>query len=180
MVVTPLDSTLADWVEPFSARYGKEAPHAPVSPTSRLIMTTPYRRALVSFMAVTTITLALGACARASSLPIAPSSSPTNDRPLTIRFDNDGRQYVHVYLVNDRRQWLLGRVEAMSKATLRIPEEVFAESPPRVRLAVISGERPTFLVAKHPRAALTSSLPASAISSWHWWFAKGELMSLGR
>jgi len=97
-----------------------------------------------------------------------------------IRFDNNGREHVHVYLIDENRQWLLGRVEPGAIATLRLPEEALADRPMFVRLAVLSGERMTLQVARHPRAALTVAQPALAITTRRWWFAQGELMSLAR
>jgi hypothetical protein len=139
-------------------------------------MSTPYRRALVSLAATMTITLGLGACAGASS----GGPSYMEVRPLAIRFDNGGREHVHVYLISESRQWVLGRVEPGAIATLRIPEEAFAARSMFVRLAVLSGEGVTLQVARHPRAALTVAQPALAITTRRWWFAQGELMSLGR
>jgi hypothetical protein len=50
--------------------------------------------------------------------------SRQNDVPPSIRFDNDAREHVHVYLIGEKREWLLGRVEAGAIAMLRIPEEL--------------------------------------------------------
>ena len=84
-------------------------------------MTTPTHRALVSLAATTTITLALGALPsavarrrrdrRAMDAVRSPSASTTT-----------ARDYVHVYLVGEKREWLLGRVEPGAIATLRIPD----------------------------------------------------------
>ena len=37
--------------------------------------------------------------------------------PGQIRFDNDAREHVHVYLIGEKREWLLGRVEPGAMAT---------------------------------------------------------------
>jgi hypothetical protein len=142
-------------------------------------MTTPYRRALVS-LAVTMTLLGLGACARTSLPPVALGSSPMEAHPLTIRFDNDARKHVHVYLIDERRQWLLGRVEPGSTVMLRVPAEALADSPSAVRLAVLTGEPVTLQAARHPRAALTMSLPSWQLMSRRWSFAQGGVTSLGR
>jgi hypothetical protein len=100
-------------------------------------------------------------------------------RPLTIRFDNDGREYAHVYLVDGRhRQWLLGRVEPWSQATLRVPAAALAGNPGFVQLAVVTGESMTPQVARNPRATFTVAQPASAILSLQWMFAQGQLTPL--
>jgi len=103
--------------------------------------------------------------------------------PLTIPFDNYSREYVHVYLVDGRdRQWLLGRVEPWSQATLRVPAAALAGSTGFVQLAVLTSERITPQVARDPRAMLTVAQPASAILSLRWAFAQGQLtpLPLGR
>jgi hypothetical protein len=104
-------------------------------------------------------------------------------RPLTIGFENDSREHVHVYLVDGReRQWLLGRVEPWSRETLRLPAAALAVSTGFVRLAVLTSERMTPQVTSNPRAMLTVAQPASAILSLRWMFAQGQLtpLPLGR
>jgi hypothetical protein len=135
-------------------------------------MTTPYRRAFVSAAAIMTLALALGACFR----PLPPR--PTDDRALTFRFDNDGREYVHVYLVGMKRQWLLGRVEPGAIATLKIPVDAIEESAAFVRLAVLTGERVTLEASSHPRATLTIAQPVTAVLAQSWRFSEGSLTSL--
>src|SRR5688500_8032813 len=109
-----------------------------VPPSRRMTMPTLRRRALVSLVAAMTATLPLGACFQAA--PVRDGPSPMGDGPVAIRFDNGARKHVHVYLIGETRQWLLGRVEPGAIATLRIPEESLAENAMFVRLAVIAGE----------------------------------------
>jgi hypothetical protein len=130
-----------------------------------------------------TVTLTLGACLPGQSRPAwdAPASADGMDaHPLAVRFDNDAREHVHVYLVGvgGQRQWLLGRVEPGARATLRIPEAALAERQGFVQLAVLTGERMTPQVARNPRAMLTVAQPASAILSQRWTFAQGQLTPL--
>ena len=142
-------------------------------------MTTPQTRAIVSLTATMAVTLALGAC-------VSGPSSPAMDRPasigsplLTVLFDNDGREYVHVYLVDGRQQqWLLGRVDPWSQGTLRIPAAALVGSAEFMRLAVIPGERLTPQAALSPRAAFTTAQPAAAILSQRYLFAQGQLTPL--
>lgn len=141
-------------------------------------MTTPRTRALVSLAATMIVTLALGACVRATSRPALDGPAPMEGGGPAIRFDNDARAHVHVYLIGERREWLLGRVEPGAVATLRIPEASLAGSPGFVRLAVITGERLTLQAARDTRATFTIAQPASAILSQQWKFAQGQLTSL--
>ena len=140
-------------------------------------MTTPRSRALVSLaFRMTLVTLALGGCA--PSRPVLAGPAPTEDHRLAIRFDNGAREHVHVYLVDERREWLLGRVEPGAVATLRIPEASIAGSVGFMRLAVITGERLTLKAALDPRATFTIAQPAAAILSEHWTFSQGQLTPL--
>jgi hypothetical protein len=141
-------------------------------------MTTLRTRAFVSLAATTAVTLALGACAPGPSRPALDGPAPMDGRPIAIRFDNDAREHVHVYLVGGQRQWLLGRVEPGARATLRIPEAALAGSLGSVQLAVLTGERLTLQAARDPRATFTVAQPASAILSQQWMFAQGQLTSL--
>jgi hypothetical protein len=143
-------------------------------------MTTSARHAFVSIAATMAITLALAGCIGASARPAHNAGTSIDALPLTIRFDNVGRERVDVYLISVKREWVLGRVEPGAIASLRIPEEALAKGSMYVRLAVIAGEPLTFEAARNPRARLTIAQPASAILSQEWRFSQGELSSVGR
>ncbi|HEY5414761.1 MAG TPA: hypothetical protein VIK41_08060 [Gemmatimonadaceae bacterium] len=152
-------------------------------------MTTPRTRAVVSLavtatafrmtaIAMTAVTL--GACARTPT-PAVEAPAPVEGAewfPLSIRFDNDAREYVHVYLIGDGRQWLLGRVEPGAVGTLKIPAEAFGGKLRFVQLAVIQGGRLTPDAAHDRRAELTILQPATSILSQQWRFTQGEIRSL--
>jgi hypothetical protein len=142
-------------------------------------MTTSDKRAFVS-IATIIVTLALGACVHAPSSSVQNSLTSTYAGLLTIRFDNTAGERVDVYLIGEKREWVLGRVEPGAIASLRIPEEALAEGSTFVRLAVLTGEPLTFAAARNPRARLTVAQPASAILSQQWTFSHGELTSLAR
>jgi hypothetical protein len=153
-------------------------------------MTTPRTRAVVSLAvtatafrmtAITMTALTLGACAGAPSHTAVEAPPPVEGAewfPLSIRFDNDAREYVHVYLIGDGRQWLLGRVEPGAVGTLKIPDEAFGGKLRFVQLAVIQGGRLTPDAAHDRRAELTILQPATAILSQQWRFTQGELRPL--
>ena len=138
-------------------------------------MPTLRRRALVSLIAA--MSLSLAACSQATTQG-EPASR--DDVQLAIRFENDAREHVHVYLIGEKREWVLGRVEAGAIAMLRIPEESLAGNPMFVRLEVIAGEGVTLQAARHARATRTLAQPASDILSQRWRFSQGSLTSLGR
>ena len=141
-------------------------------------MTTLRTRAIVSLAAAATLTLALGGCVRGARAPASSRPASVEASPLAFRFDNDAREHVHVYLVGEKREWLLGRVEPGAHATLRIPEASLAGSPGFVRLAVLTGQRLTLQAARNPRATLTIAQPPSGLLSQRWMFVQGQLTSL--
>ena len=133
-------------------------------------MLTLRRHALVSMIAL----LATSACVHAAP---GGGPSPRNEVSPAIRFDNDAREHVHVYLIGEKREWLLGRVEAGAVAVLRIPEESLAANSAFVRLVVIAGEGVTLDARRHSRATPTLAQPVSAILSQQWRFSQGSLNS---
>ena len=141
-------------------------------------MTTSSRRSFVS-IAATLITLALGACAHASSRH-EPELMAADASLLSIPFDNLGRERVDVYLIGGKREWLLGRLEPGASENLRIPEEAFADGSKFVRLAVLANEKRTFQAARNPRAKITIALPPAEILSQRWSFSQGALIFVRR
>ena len=146
-------------------------------------MITPRTRSLVSFAAGLTAALALAGCASTPSRPASGRRTLSDEPALAIRFDNAAHDYVHVYLVGEKREWWLGRVEIGARATLRIPDDALAEAGP-MRLAVLEGQRRAAQVAGDARAATTLSQPIAAILSQRWTFsqtaANEQLTSLPR
>ena len=115
----------------------------------------------------------------APSRPVPDRLMSTDARPLTIRFDNLARESVRVYLIGEKREWLLGRVEQGAIAFLRVPDAALTERSTIVRLAVLVGEPATFEAARRA-GALSVAQPASAILSQRWRFSRGDLTSMRR
>ena len=67
-------------------------------------MTTPRVHALVSVASTIVLTLGLAACAGAPVRAGLPDPAPAEATSLAIRFDNQATDYVHVYLVGQRRE----------------------------------------------------------------------------
>ncbi|MDF1504761.1 hypothetical protein [Roseisolibacter sp. H3M3-2] len=134
--------------------------------------TTPPFRPRVS-LAVAVLTsaalAALGACAH------RPPNGGAAAAAAVVRFDNLEREAVRVYLVGERREWLLGRVEPGARALLRLPR---ADGPAYVRLAVVPGERLTLRAGPEVRAWVTYPPPAAALAARQWTFAQGQLTPL--
>jgi hypothetical protein len=144
-------------------------------------MTTPRIRALVSFVVALTVALPLGGCVTAGSrVESEVESAQSDELRSAIRFDNDGREYVHVYLVGLQREWLLGRVEPGARATLRIPDNALAPNAESMRLAVLVGDRVKLRAAAEPLAVITIVAPLNTILAQQWTFSQSlrELTSL--
>jgi hypothetical protein len=134
-------------------------------------MTTLRIRSLVSLAAALALTVAAGGCASAPRhVPDALLSA--EEAPPAIRFDNDSRDYVDVYLVGDRRDWRLARVAAGAHAMLRIPEEALAEGAGRMRLAVLPAQRVTLRPSSDMRTASALARPIAEIVSQQWTFSQ--------
>jgi hypothetical protein len=139
-------------------------------------MTTPRVRSLVSLAMLTTITLGAGGCATASPRPA--DEPMAIEQPVTaFRFDNDARDYVHVYLIGIRREWMLARVAPGARATLRIPKDALAEIEGPMRLAVLVGERMSLNAVLEARAETTLPAPVGALLAQRWTFS--PLLSRG-
>ena len=134
-------------------------------------MSTPRTRSLVALAAALTFTASLGGCVSAPSRHAQDGLAPAEAAPAIVRFDNGAREYVHVYLIGEQREWLLGRVEPGARATLRIPDEALAGNTGSMRLAVLSGQRVTMRAASEARA-ITMVQPATAILSQKWTFSQ--------
>ena len=134
-------------------------------------MTTIRSRSLVSIAAALTLTLAAG-CAGSSTHSALNDPAVAAARPAAIRFQNEARQYVHVYLVSQNQQWLLGRVEPGARATLRIPVEATSNDTWQMQLAVLAGDRVTMQVASKPLAQFTIAQPTGQLLAQKWIFTQ--------
>lgn len=145
-------------------------------------MTTPRTRVIVSaVVSVVTsmiVTNVLAACGgRASLAADDPAAIVASAVSPAIAFDNDAREHVQVYLVSERRQWYLGRVEPGARRTFRVPDDAVLTSPQRLQLAIMVGQPITPHVTGDPRAMFTIAQPAARLFSQDWSIAQGQLIS---
>ena len=152
-----------------------KAPNALI-PIMEDTMTTPRIRSLVS-LSLVAVTLAVSGCASASLRQPADASIASDLPSPTVRFDNDARDYVHIYLVGSRREWWLGRVAPGARATLRVPQEALAEEG-TLQLAVMVGERMQLKAAVEPRAELTLGESMAGLVTQRWTYS--PLLSRGQ
>ena len=141
-------------------------------------MTTPRVHALVSLASTIVLTLGLGACAGAPARAGLNDPAPEEATSHAVRFDNQARDYVHVYLVGQRREWLLGRVAPGATTALRIPADALTDETGFVRLAVVTGGNVTLQAARDPRAQITMAQLATTLASQRRRIAQGQLTAL--
>ena len=145
-------------------------------------MTTPRFRSVVSLTAALAIAVTLGACASAPARFASDALASSDDVAHTIRFDNTGREFVHVYLVGQKREWLLGRVEPGERKTMRLPDEALSADTGMMQLAVIIGERVNLGARRASRSILTIAQPSASLLDQRWTFSQtpalGQLTSL--
>lgn len=141
-------------------------------------MTTPRLHVLVSLAGTIALTLTVGACAGGPVRAGSADPAPAEATALAIRFDNQATDYVHVYLVGQRREWLLGRVAPGATTALRIPDGALGDETGFVRLAVVAGGHVTLQAARDPSARLTMPQLATTLASQRWRISQGQLMAL--
>jgi hypothetical protein len=95
-----------------------------------------------------------------------------------LRFDNEGRDRLDVYLVGETRTWRLGRVEPGQKSWLPVPRDIPMADLTRLQLVVLANATQTLDPMRDPRAVTTIRQPLGALSGQRWAFWHGELTSL--
>src|SRR3954471_14570606 len=141
-------------------------------------MTTPRIRSVVSLGAALMIAISLGACASGSPHVASDAFASSDGAPRSLRFDNTGREFVHVYLIGEQREWLLGRVEPGARKTMRIPDDAMTEDAGFLQLAVVVGERVTLGARTSTRRILTIAQPGADLLSQRWTFTQSPATGL--
>lgn len=128
-------------------------------------------RALLAALSLAQLPLA--ACATGGATPTAASAAA---RPVVL-VDNAGTAWLDVYLLDDTRDWHLGRLAPGARGTLRLPAGA-ASGTGMVRLAVMSGAAQTLTPGRDARAVVSLAQPVAALSGQRWSFAQGALTGL--
>lgn len=93
----------------------------------------------------------------------------------TITFRNQGRDRVQVYLVGEKQDWLIGRLEPLQTARLALPQFGFASAPQTVALAVVPGWSRSLQPRRDPRAAVSIDEISDNLAGEEWIFVNGIL-----
>jgi hypothetical protein len=99
-------------------------------------------------------------------------------RPLALRFTNQGHARLHVYLVGEKRDWLLGRVEAGMTTWLAVPVRTLASDAGTMRIAVLAGAPPTLRAEREARTVASMAETVASLLTRRWTFTQGQLVSL--
>ncbi len=105
--------------------------------------------------------LAVGACAPRAAVP-ASAAATAAVRP-TIVAENGGGDWLDVYLVDEVRDWYLGRLAPGAKTALPLPADaVRSRGTGMVRLAVLAGAERTVRASRDARAVITVPQPVAS------------------
>jgi hypothetical protein len=96
-------------------------------------------------------------------------------RTETIIFQNRSPERIQVYLIGEKQDWLLGRLDPMETARLRLPPSAWGESREAVVLAVLPGWTKSLAPRSDRRAAVSIAEIGSNLPGEHWSFVNGQL-----
>ena len=137
-------------------------------------MTTVHSRAgaLVALLVFTS----LGGCAR--SAVHAEGGAELSPRSEALRFVNEGRDRVDVYLVSDRQSWRIGRLEPGQASWLKVPDDIPVDDLERLQLVVLENAALSVDPRRDPRAVTTVKQPFRVLSGVRWAFWHGQITSV--
>lgn len=135
-------------------------------------MIAAHTRALVALLGV----LSLGGCA-ASRMEVE-GAQPAPLVGGALRFDNEGRDRVDVYLVGETRSWRIGRLEPGQARWLAVPRDIPGSDLGRLQLVVLANATTSIDPMRDPRAVMTIRQPLGALAGQRWGFAHGQLKTL--
>lgn len=122
-----------------------------------------------------------GVSTLAACLVIASCASPgakSAGRPepsATITFHNQARDRIQIYLVGEKEDWLIGRLEPLQTAHLALPQFGIASAPLGVALVVIPGWSGNAQPRRDPRAAVSIDQVSDNLPGEEWIFLNGQL-----
>lgn len=107
-----------------------------------------------------------------------PISRPAQLRPdpvaATFVFRNQSRDRIAVYLVEDTRESLLGRLEPLQSASLPLPDRVLTTRG-TVRLAIIANGHTSLQPSRETGALISLRRPGSSLIGQSWAYTAGQL-----
>ena len=120
--------------------------------------------------------ITVAACLLSASCVQHGRSAPGELAPsATITFHNQGRDRVQVYLVGEKEDWLIGRLEPLETARLPLPQFGFASAPQAVALAVVPGWTRNLQPRRDPHATVSIDEISDNLAGEEWIFVNGLL-----
>lgn len=130
-------------------------------------------RALVAPFVILVGASMLEGCASAATR--AAPVDVVRERAESLRFDNEGRDRLDIYLVGETRSWRLGRLEPGQARWLRVPGNLSPNELSRMQLVVLTNADVTLSPTNDPRAVTTIRQPVFVLAGQRWAFADGQL-----
>lgn len=135
-------------------------------------MTTVHARALVALLSI----ISLGGCAR--SAVHADGAAGVNTPRESLRFVNEGRDRIDVYLAGETRTWRIGRLEPGQARWLTVPRDIPMGDLTRLQLVVLANAALSVDPRRDSRAVTTIKQPVGELAGARWAFWRGQLTSL--
>lgn len=120
--------------------------------------------------------ITVAACLLNASCVKLGGSAPGELAPsAAITFHNQGRDRVQVYLVGEKEDWLIGRLEPLETARLPLPQFGFASAPQAVAVVVVPGWSRNLQPRRDPHAAVSIDETSDKLAGEEWIFVNGQL-----
>jgi hypothetical protein len=120
--------------------------------------------------------IAVAACLVSTSCVRLGGSASGDLAPrATITFHNQGRERVQVYLVGEKEDWFIGRLEPLETARLALPQFGFTSASRSVALAVLPGWSKNLEPRRDPRATFSIDEVTDGLAGEEWFFVSGQL-----
>jgi hypothetical protein len=120
--------------------------------------------------------IAFVACLMTWSCVRSGGSAPGELTPTaSITLHNQGRDRIQVYLVGEKEDWYIGRLEPLETAHLVLPQFGFASAARAVSLAVVPGWSRSLEPRREPRATFSFDEITDNLPGQEWTFVNGQL-----
>lgn len=131
-------------------------------------MDIPQRRARATLLAG----CLLVACTR---MTVQLPQSDLEPTAATLTFRNESRERIYVYIIEEKEERLLGRLEQLETLRLRLPERSSGGAAAMVRIAVVVGAASRMQASRDGRAVLSIQLPMQSLAGQNMAFVGGQL-----
>lgn len=101
--------------------------------------------------------------------------TPVSDIRQGIRFDNQGRDRVDVYLVGETRAWRIGRLDPGQARWLTVPSDIPTTDLARLQLAVVANASVLVDPRRDPSAITSLKQPVGSLMGQRWGYVFGQL-----